>query len=61
MPDRIIEKYLSPDVIYENVEKVKKELTFLRKSEKMGKITDAGRKRKEKLEDYLFSKNIFDF
>jgi len=51
----LIEKYIG-----ENIDKAKKELAFLKKSEKMKKITDAGKKRKEKLEDYLVSKGIFD-
>ena len=57
MKTALVEKYLCEAM---TVDKAKKELSFLRKSERMKKITDAGKRRKEQLEDYLYSKGIFD-
>lgn len=57
---KIVEKiniYLEEE---QDIKKVKKELAFLRQSEKNKKITERGKKRKEHLENFLFSKGIFD-
>lgn len=54
----LIEKYISENK--SKILKAKKELAFLKKSEKLKKITDLGKRRKEKIEDYLFSQGIFD-
>lgn len=61
MINDLIGKYLKVDLIVENVNRAKQELAFLKKSERLGKITDAGRRKKEKLEGYLISKGVYEF
>lgn len=56
MRNILVEKYLGEN----KIKKAKEELADLKKFEKMGKLTLAGQKRKEKIEDFLFSQGIFD-
>jgi ribosomal protein L29 len=57
--DNLINKYLNEND--QKIAQAKKELAYLRKSEKMGKLTDQGKRKIERIENYLFSKGIFDF
>lgn len=56
MESDLIEKYLNEGII----EKAKKELTSLKRSEKQGKLTKMGERRIEKIIDYLHRQGIFD-
>lgn len=51
----VIKKYLKERPLNELTKKMKKELEFLRKTEKSGKLTAAGKKRLKQLDDEEFT------
>jgi hypothetical protein len=53
-------KYLTEDSENNKIKKAKRELELLKKSEKLGKLTDLGKRRKEVIIDFLYSRGIFD-
>lgn len=58
----LIEKYLEGHKdLSENIEKAKKELAFLKKTEKQGKLTKQGERKMEQILNYLHMKGIFDY
>lgn len=52
-------KFLNEKV--RGIQKIKNEIDTLKKSEKMGKLTPAGKKRLNKLQDILIKADVFDF
>ena len=44
-----------------NIIKAKKELAFLNKSQRAGRLTEAGVSRLQKLEGYLIANGVYDF
>lgn len=53
-------QYITEDNENNKIKKAKGELELLKKSEKLGKLTDLGKRRKEAIIDFLYSRGIFD-
>jgi hypothetical protein len=55
----LIDKYLGEKKV--TLSSIKKEIAELKASQARGKLKPAGKKRLERLEDFLIKKGIFDF